>query len=169
MKGLEKTLSDWFQMTDEVWARHANPWSVITRYSCLPLFALAVWSRTWMGVWALAPTAIVVLWTWFNPRVFSKPSSTDNWASKAVLGERVWLNRKEHPVPAHHGRIVPWLNVIAGGGFLYCIWGLVVLDATGVVVGLFATIVGKSWFLDRMVWVYQDMAGDVAEYRDWLY
>ena len=28
--------------------------------------------------------------------------------------------------------------------------------------------VGKLWFLDRMVWLYEDMK-DVGEYGEWLY
>ena len=59
-----------FAMSDEVWARHANPWSVWTRFSILPLLVAAIWSRVWIGRWALLPTAAVVLWAWLNPRLF---------------------------------------------------------------------------------------------------
>jgi uncharacterized protein DUF6653 len=56
--------------------------------------------------------------------MFRKPVSTDNWASKAVLGERVWINRKQIPVPEHH-RIVPnLLSGISGLGLPFLIWGL---------------------------------------------
>ncbi|WP_377193710.1 DUF6653 family protein [Ruegeria meonggei] len=37
-------------MKDEVWLRHANPWSVWARVlTPLPLLALAIWSRAWIG------------------------------------------------------------------------------------------------------------------------
>ncbi len=38
-----------FQMTDAVWQRHTNPWSVWTRYASLPLLIVAIWSRVWLG------------------------------------------------------------------------------------------------------------------------
>ena len=166
---LEHTLARWFRMSDEVWARHANPWSVWTRYPCLPLLALAVWSRVWIGGWALVPVGLTVLWIWLNPRVFAKPKTTDNWASKGVLGERVWLNRTAVPVPAHHHRIILVLNVLAGIGAVVCVYGLVFLRADEVVIGIALTLLAKSWFLDRMVWIYDEVSPANAAYREWLY
>ena len=49
------------RMTPEVWARHANPWSGWTRVAILPLFVLAIWSRAWLGWWALVPLALLVV------------------------------------------------------------------------------------------------------------
>ena len=95
----EERIAKLFSMTDEVWEKHANPWSVWTRFSALPLLAVAIWSRLWIGPWAWALLSVTIYWIWINPRLFKKPLSTDNWASKAVLGERVWLNRKCIPVP----------------------------------------------------------------------
>ena len=48
-------IAETFHMTDAVWERHANPWSVWTRYAGLPLLILAIWSRGWLGLWAIAP------------------------------------------------------------------------------------------------------------------
>ncbi len=91
---IESRAAKLFQMSDDVWERHANPWSVWTRYPCLPLLAIAIWSRVWIGWVSLLPIALICVWIWINPRVFGKPKSTRNWASKAVLGERALL--------AHH-------------------------------------------------------------------
>ena len=33
-------------MTNEAWQRHANPWSVYTRFAAIPAGLLAIWSRT---------------------------------------------------------------------------------------------------------------------------
>jgi len=44
--------------------------------------ALAVWSRNWWGCWAIIPIGLVLIWMWLNPRLFAKPASTNNWASK---------------------------------------------------------------------------------------
>ena len=98
---VESRLAQVFRMSDEVWQRHANPWSVWT-FSTLPLLILAIWSRVWLGHWAWALVGLSLLWLWVNPRYFDKPKSTRNWASMGVLGERVWLNRKNIDIPPRH-------------------------------------------------------------------
>jgi hypothetical protein len=50
------------RMDDEGRRRHANLWSVYTRFAAVPALILAVWSRTWIGWWSLLPVAGVVLW-----------------------------------------------------------------------------------------------------------
>jgi hypothetical protein len=51
-----------FRMDDEGRRRHANLWSVYTRFAAVPALILAVWSCTWIGWWSLLPVAGVVLW-----------------------------------------------------------------------------------------------------------
>ncbi|MCA8931790.1 MAG: hypothetical protein KDA49_04945, partial [Rhodospirillaceae bacterium] len=48
-----------FRMDDATWARHASPWSVWTRVPIALLLVLAIWSRVWLGWWALLPVALV--------------------------------------------------------------------------------------------------------------
>lgn len=156
-------------MSAEVWARHANPWSGWTRVPLLPAFAVAIWSRQWIGLWCLILIAVLLLWTWLNPRLFAKPGSTDNWMSRGVLGERVWLNRKTVAIPTHHA---PWaiiLSVCSGLGLIPMAWGLWQYEVWPLLAGLCITMGGKLWFLDRMVWLYADMASAHAEYRAMLY
>ena len=156
-------------MDPETWSRHANPWSVWTRNTVLPLLILAFWSRIWLGLWSLPIIAGVLFWMWVNPRLFKKPESTDNWASKAVLGERVWLNRKAVPVPEYH-RLAPGiLSAISGIGFLFVIWGMFALEIWPTVFGAAIIYLSKLWFLDRMVWLYEDMKDATPEYRSFLY
>ena len=166
---LEQKLASLFRMTDEVWARHANPWSVWTRYFALPVFILSIWSRIWIGWWSAVPILLSIVWIWINPRVFAIPSSTKSWASKAVLGERVWLNRKRIPIPEHHRPIINILNTISAIGSLLCIWGLIKQSGWGTIFGMMMVILGKSWFLDRMVWLYDEMKDNNPDYRSWLY
>lgn len=158
-----------FRMSEETWKRHANPWSVWTRNTVLPLLVLAVWSRVWVGRWAIALTALAVLWAWLNPRVFPAPASTDNWASKAVLGERVWLQRAEVPLPPHHRVMPTLLGAIAAIGVVPLVIGVVRLDVWPTLFGAALIYCGKLWFLDRMVWLYEDMKDARPEYRAWLY
>jgi hypothetical protein len=103
MAGFGNTIASAFAMSDRVWERHANPWSVWTRVASAPLPFVAIGSHAWLG-WPLALIlfAAVACWLWFNPRVFPPPISTNNWSSKAVLGERVWLNRSRFPIPGDH-------------------------------------------------------------------
>jgi len=166
---IEKTTEKLFQMSDEVWKRHANPWSVWTRYSCLPLLCFAVWSRIWIGWMCLVPIIAVCLWIWLNPRVFGKPNSTHNWASKAVLGERVLLKHPKSEIPSHHQTAIGILKLVTFIGFLLAVYGLVVLHSWLTILGTAITILGKTWFLDRMVWLYQDLCAENSEYQSWLY
>ena len=167
--GLEHSIARAFQMSPEVWARHANPLSVWTRYAALPILIVAVWSRVWIGWWSVLPIAAISVWIWLNPRVFRRPASTQNWASKAVLGERVWLNRKEIPIPSHHNNAIRVLNVVTGLGSVSLIYGLTTLNTLATVVGTCVVVLGKSWFLDRMVWLFEEMVEKHSSYREWLY
>ncbi|MEM8780185.1 MAG: DUF6653 family protein [Cyanobacteria bacterium P01_G01_bin.49] len=113
---IERMIANSFKMDEETWLRHANPWSGITRFTVLPLLILAIWSRVWLDWFSLIPVAIALLWTWLNPRVFPQPKSTNNWMSKAVLGERVWLNRDNISVPHHHQTVPNLLNLVSASG-----------------------------------------------------
>lgn len=167
---LERKISKLFNLTDENWMKHANPWSVWTRYSVLPIIVFAFWSRIWMGWWCLVPGILSILWMFFNPIVFSKPKSTKNWASKAVLGERVYLNRDQVDIPDIHKKpIHKILNGISSVGMLIAIWATIYYSIWGAILGVALAYLGKSWFLDRMVWLYEDMKHTHEEYGRWEY
>jgi hypothetical protein len=155
-------------MSDAVWQRHANPISGWSRVPVLPLLALGIWSRVWLGWWALLPIVAVLIWTWLNPRIFPVPNSIDNWMSKGVLGERVLLNRSKEPIPFHHARMATILNVLAGVGLIPFVVGLVQLNVWATVAGTSVMMIAKLWFLDRMVWLFDEMKDSNDEYRSWL-
>jgi hypothetical protein len=165
---LETRIAGLFRLTDENWMRHANPWSVRTRYSVLPLLILAFWSRIWLGWWCVLPVVLAFAWMVLNPVFFKKPRTTNTWESKSVLGERVWGNRDRVPVPKHHLLAPKILNGVSSLGMLLSIWGVVALSVWPAVMGVALAYAGKSWYLDRMVWLYEDMK-HVPEYADWLY
>jgi hypothetical protein len=129
-----------FGLEGDGWMRHANPVSVWTRFAVLPLLALAIWSREWIGWWSLAAVALALVFMMVNPLLFPPPRSTRNWASKGVLGERIWSDR-----------------------------GKVELDLLAVVAGLLVTQAAKAWFIDRMVLLFDDMKARVSEYAAWDY
>ena len=155
------------KMDDATWARHSNPWSVWTRFSCLPLIVLAIWSRVWLGWWCLVPLALALGWTWLNPRAFPPPTSTDNWASKGTFGERVFLNRKTVPIPPHHARWAVVLGGLSATGLPVLVWGLWQLDVAWTLLGLVLIVVPKVWFVDRMVWLFEDMKDAHPAYASW--
>lgn len=155
-------------MTDAVWERHANPASGWSRVPVLPLLALAIWSRTWIEWWSVLPIALTVIWIWFNPRVFPVPASTDYWMSKGVLGERVWLNRKNITIPKHHSKMATKLNLLAGLGIIPAAAGLFQMNLWATVAGIATMMIAKLWFLDRMVWLLEDMKDSDTEYKSWL-
>lgn len=166
---VERKPANTFHMDEETWARHANPWSVWTRFTVLPILILAIWSRVWLGWWSLTPIAIALFWMWINPRIFAKPQSTDHWTSKGVLGERIWLNRDTVPVPLHHQRVPNVLSLISAIGMVVVIWGLVALNGCLTLLGSILIYLSKLWFIDRMVWLYEDMRQAHPEYQSWLY
>jgi len=168
---IEKKVASFFKLDDDNWMRHANPWSVYSRYSVLPLLIISFWSRLWIGWWCLVPGLLSLLWLRFNPVLFSRPKSTNNWASKAVFGERVFSNRKEIPIPdIHDPRFINGvLQTISGIGTLMIIWAIVVYSVWGAIFGTVLSMLGKSWYLDRMVWIYEDMKGENEVYRSWEY
>jgi hypothetical protein len=101
--------------------------------------------------------AVVVAWTFVNPRVFPPPRSLDHWASRAVLGEKYWGTRKERPIPVNH-RVAPWvLTGLNVAGVPFVVWGLVVFDPWPTSFGLAVHMAGKNWFIDRMALLYDDM------------
>ena len=164
---LEKYVSKIFNLTDENWMKHANPRSVWSRYSVLPIIIIVFWSRKWLGIWCLVPVLFSLCWMMINPVLFSQPRSTKNWASKAVLGERVYINRDVIPIPEHYN-MVKILNIISFLGLVLSIYGIIKLEVWPTVFGVSVVYLAKSWFLDRMVWLYEDMS-HLPEYSKWLY
>ncbi|WP_269620335.1 DUF6653 family protein [Zhongshania sp. BJYM1] len=167
---LERRVAEIFKLTDERWMRHANPISVWTRYSVLPFIVLAIWSRVWIGVWCAIPVLLSLAWMFLNPLLFNAPISTKNWASKAVLGERVYLNRDKIPLPEVHTIYLHvLLNFLSFVGLVLAIWGAIYYSILAAVSGVSLAVIAKSWYLDRMVWLYEDMKESDQGYKAWDY
>ncbi|WP_330230327.1 hypothetical protein OHA40_30830 [Nocardia sp. NBC_00508] len=72
-----------------VFARHSNPWSAWSRWATAPLLLVPVWKRSWPHA------AVISAWFAVNPVLFPEPADQRAWATKAVLGEELWL--VDHP------------------------------------------------------------------------
>ena len=155
---IERKIASFFNLTNENWMKHSNPWSVWTRYCVLPIIVMAFWSRLWIG------------WMFLNPIFFKKPKATKNWASKAVLGERVYLNRDKIDIPdIHKTPLLKILNIVSSIGMGLAIWAIVQYSIWGAIFGVALAYLGKSWYLDRMVLLYEDMKSEYQEYSKWEY
>ncbi len=166
----EKMQTWLFKRDEKYWLKSANPWNVWTRYSALPLMVLAASAQQWIGGWSLSLVGLVLLWMIFHPLFFSQPKSTRNWASKGVLGERVYQNRDKIPIPQNHRSILLYLlKGSVGFGFLLAIWATVNHLIWITILSIALTFLSQSWLLDRMVWLYEDMKDINDEYASWDY
>ncbi|MDF3127817.1 hypothetical protein P0Y35_01275 [Kiritimatiellaeota bacterium B1221] len=154
---LDKIISKLFIPHDDVWLRHANPWSVWMRFATLPFIVLSVWSRVWIGWYCLIPVIGLSFWIWINPRLFSKPQHYNRWSARSVLGERLLMNRKESPIPAEHLKGIMILNILQTCAFMVLVYGVWYSDISATLHGVVYVCLTKMWFLDRMVWLYDTM------------
>jgi hypothetical protein len=152
---LDKVIAKLFLPDDDSWLKHANPWSVWSRFATLPFVVLSIWSRVWIGWYCLIPVSILVLWILINPTLFSKPKDYSSWGAKAVLGERVLMKRKEAPIPESHSKVITILNVLQSVSGVILIYGLWRLNIELTLHGIAYVYLTKMWFLDRMVWLYE--------------
>ncbi len=73
------------RMRRKVFERHANPWSAWSRWGTTPLVVVPVWTRKWTHA------VPVLAWMIANAVVFPKPEHERAWATRAVLGEEMWI------------------------------------------------------------------------------
>lgn len=143
-----------FGMTDEAWQRHANPWSVWTRFAAIPLILLAIWSRTWIGWWSLVPTGAVVIWLFINPRAFPPVREPRSWAARGIYGERAWLQDRDL-VPPDHRKVLRLLVTLGLIGFGLILWDLIALEVWPTVFGTTVVVVAQLWRIDRFGWLWE--------------
>jgi len=119
---------------------------------------LTFWTRKWIGAWCLAPGLLIFIWAHLYPLFLNRRISPPNWAARAMLGERIFLNRDKVEIPAAHNLpLHALLALIASTGVILIIWSVVFYSVWGVVLGLAMAGFGRGWFLDRMVWLYEDI------------
>jgi hypothetical protein len=72
-------------------------------------------------------------------------------------------------VPQHHQHVPIILNLVSVVGAIFLIGGLIDLHFWATLLGAIVVYLGKLWFIDRMVWLYQDMKDANPEYGSWLH
>jgi hypothetical protein len=128
---------------DRFWARHSNPKSGWTRVPTGALIAYAVYRRDWR----LLSASLV--WTALNPLLFSPPETEDAWMTRAVLAERWWIGEQDNrTIGAGYPNVC---NTVGALGFLYALYAAWRQSATGVTLGIAASVVLKLWWLQELV------------------
>ncbi|WP_394240971.1 DUF6653 family protein [Vibrio astriarenae] len=164
LKAAERLMS----MDEEAWQRHSSPLSVYSRFSILPMFTFVIGIREHLGWWTLLPFGVVVLWTWLNPRLFSAPTTTNNWASMGTFGERVYLNRKnESLIPKHHLKVAKGIILLQLVGLPFWFYSLYLNSPVLMIISTMYLMFTKAWFVDRMVWLYKDVKELNPAYQSW--
>ncbi|MFI5660913.1 DUF6653 family protein [Streptomyces sp. NPDC051684] len=139
-------------MTDEAWKRHANPWSVWTRFAAVPAFELAIWSRTWIGWWSLVGVAVVLVWLFsLNVRMFG-PVEPVCWSARGIYGEQLHVTGQ---APAEHKAVLNYLMATGLVGFALIAWGLAALQAWPLVLGTMMVVLAQLWRIDRYGLLFQ--------------
>jgi hypothetical protein len=134
------------KISEAIWRRHANPWSVWTRLLSTPLVYVPFWNHSWSQGLAVAT------WLAANPFLFPEPKDKQSWSARAIRGEGRWM--KERPRDASF--VIQALGSAAAIGGLYSaykrkLWPTVA--SAVVVMGC------NAWFLNRMT-EYADASED---------
>ena len=75
-------------LSRKVFERHSNPWSAWNRLLSAPLVFVPFWTRNWKHA------AIIGTWMLANPVAFPKPKDDRAWATRAMLGEEMWVSER---------------------------------------------------------------------------
>lgn len=76
------------RLTRKVFEHHSNPWSAWIRLLSTPLVLIPLWSRSWKHA------ALVGAWLLLNPVVFPVPKDASAWATREMLGEEMWMEKR---------------------------------------------------------------------------
>lgn len=82
----------------------------------------------------------------------------------------MYLNRDNVDIPdIHKTPLYGILNTISSVGMVITIWSIIYYSVWGAVLGVSLAYLGKSWYLDRMVWLYETMKSENEDYQKWEY
>jgi len=146
-------------MKEAAWARHTNPWSVWTRFVGGCLLFVALYNHLW---WVLTGVVIFLI---VNPFLFPEPKSKESWASRSILGERLWTLKWHWDFPMAISALGGLFAVLAFMvAYFRLFWPTVIL--------VVLVLVLKAIFLHLMVRLYDDQRREHwerqhgSEYRD---
>jgi hypothetical protein len=97
-------------LIEKAWRRHSSPWSVWTRVLSFPLVFVPLWNRSWKQ------GAAVAAWFAINPVLFPEPEDDSSWATRGVLGEKLWTAERPRDLLMLLGTVSA---VLGAGGLLF--------------------------------------------------
>ena len=130
---------------DRRWAGRSHPWCVYSRLAAALLLIVALTTHRGLGIYALIPIGLCLFFIIVNPFVFPAPKDDSRWATRSVLGQRIWRGR-ENP-----GWDVPSISRIASAlAYFIALW-LAIESQLGEAVTLGLIALGlKLVYLDWM-------------------
>ena len=141
-----------FRANEVFWEPHSSPRSVWPLVTAYPVLILAVYRRSRL---LLVGTLLSVA---ANLLVVSPPETDDAWATRVVLGERVWLERGLASSPRELG-----LTAVGAVVNLYTLRAAVRRRPVRTGLGVVASMALTFLFFDRMVRLYEEHADVRAE------
>lgn len=131
------------------WEPHASPRSVWGLVATYPLLVLAVYRRSPRLLGATLISVAVHLGT------TTPPTSDEAWATRVVLGERVWLERGLASEPADLGLV--GVGAMVQG---YTLRAALRRQPARTAVGTLASLALMLLFFDRMARLYDKVRSD---------
>ena len=95
------------RMRRAMFTRHANPWSAWSRWASTPLVLLPVWTRR------RSHALMAAIWFALNPVIFPKINDERSWATRAMLGEELWISRTPRDGSAALSMVTSLVAVVA--------------------------------------------------------
>lgn len=129
------------------WSGHANPWSVWTFVLAYPTLVYAIYRRHRP---LLAGTLLFVA---LNPVLAPPPADDRAWATRVVLGERVWLEEGVGP-----SRDLLFA-ALAAPIYLFTLGSAAQRRPVRTAFGVVASMVAMLLFFDRMAGRYDGRTG----------
>ena len=139
--------------------RHANPWSVWTRFTCVSLMALAVWSRTWIGWYCVIPIAAAFCCGPCSTRGCStcRPQRGAGRPGVSSANGSSPIGPRSRSRCQFVSAVPNVANAFSAIGLAIAVYGLVVLAVWPVVTGIVLVHTSKLWYIDRMVLLFDDV------------
>ncbi|MEZ5924885.1 MAG: DUF6653 family protein [Hyphomicrobiaceae bacterium] len=104
-------------LEDRRWAGRSHPWCVYTRLAAALALIVAITTHRSLGVQALIPIGVCLFFIIINPFIFPAPKDKTRWATRSVLGQRLW-RRRENP-----GWDVPSISRVASAlAYFVALW-----------------------------------------------
>lgn len=86
-------------LEDRRWAGRSHPLCVYSRLGAAYFLVLCVYTYRWWNVQAIWPIGLCLFFILINPYIFPAPRTQQAWATRAVLGQRLWHGLQQWDLP----------------------------------------------------------------------